>query len=39
MTALQEVISRLRAMWQPTMTNTFHVPESFGLLRLTETVE
>ena len=22
--------------WQPTMSKTFHVPERFGLLRLTE---
>jgi hypothetical protein len=27
---------RVEVMWQPTRQETFHVPESFGLLRLTE---
>jgi hypothetical protein len=31
--------NRVQVMWQPTMTNTFHVPESFGLLRLTRSDE
>lgn len=27
---------RVQITWQPTMSNTFHVPEKFGLLRLAE---
>ena len=29
--------NRIAVVWQPTMSNTFHVPEKFGLLRLIET--
>jgi hypothetical protein len=29
--------NRVAVVWQPTMSNTFHVPEKFGLLRLIET--
>jgi len=28
--------SRVQITWQPTMSNTFHVPEKFGILRLAE---
>lgn len=28
--------SRAQITWQPTMSNTFHVPEQFGILRLAE---
>jgi Carbohydrate family 9 binding domain-like len=28
--------NRVQVVWQPTMSNTFHVPEKFGLLRLTD---
>jgi hypothetical protein len=32
--------NRTQVLWEPTMSNTFHVPEKFGLLRLTkETVK
>lgn len=27
---------RVQVVWQPTMSNTFHVPEKFGLLRLVD---
>jgi len=29
--------NRIAVVWQPTMSETFHVPEKFGLLRLIET--
>ena len=29
--------NRVAVVWQPTMSDTFHVPEKFGLLRLIET--
>jgi len=29
--------NRVAVVWQPTMSNTFHVPEKFGMLRLIET--
>ena len=28
--------NRIHLVWQPTMSNTFHVPEKFGVLRLTD---
>jgi hypothetical protein len=28
--------SRIQVLWRPTMSDTFHVPEHFGLLRLTK---
>jgi hypothetical protein len=28
--------NRTQVLWRPTMSNTFHVPEQFGLLRLTK---
>jgi len=28
--------NRIQVVWQPTMSNTFHVPEKFGRLRLTK---
>jgi hypothetical protein len=30
--------NRVQIAWQPTMSETFHVPEKFGLLRLTDSV-
>ena len=29
--------NRAAVVWQPTMSDTFHIPEKFGLLRLIET--
>jgi hypothetical protein len=31
--------NHVRVTWRPTMHDTFHAPESFGLLRLTKTGE